>query len=119
MAGLPNVLFNADFLRSDADHIIIVEGEKKSIVLAQTGLPNVGIMGKSGFQAAWVPKFARFRVVYVMLDPDAEQQAAEIARLFSGRGRVVSLPDKPDDIIVKHEATRDDLEWYLRRARPL
>jgi hypothetical protein len=117
VAGLPAMLFNADYLSADHDAITIVEGEKKSIVAAQTGFPNVGLMGKSGFKPEWVGKFARFKTVYVALDPDALDRAAEIAGLFKARGRVVYLYDKLDDMIVKHGATREDVEWCLQQGR--
>jgi hypothetical protein len=118
MAGLPNVLFNADYLRGGSDDILIVEGEKKSIVTAQVGFPNVGIMGKSGFNRAWIPRFDRFERVYVALDPDATSQAVEVARLFGDRGRVVSLPGKIDDLIVRHDATVADIYHFMQVARP-
>lgn len=119
LAGLPAMLFNADNLARDGDSITIVEGEKKSIVVAQSGFPNVGLMGKSGFQSEWARKFAKFKTVYVALDPDAEAQATEIAAQFKGRGRVALLPGKIDDLIVKHGATAEDIEWFLRMARPV
>jgi len=117
LAGLPAMLFNADNLQGDPEHILIVEGEKKSIIAAQTGFPNVGLMGKSGFKAEWAGKFARFQTVFVALDPDAEAQAVEIARLFKGRGRLVLLPGKLDDLLTQYGATAEDIEWFLRRAR--
>jgi DNA primase len=118
MPGLPTVLFNADHLReAPPDRILITEGEKKSIIADQLGFPNVGLMGKSGFDERWVEKFQRFRVVCVLLDPDATEDAIAIARLFEKRGRVVSLYDKLDDLVVRWKATATDLEWYIRRAR--
>lgn len=118
MAGLPNVLFNADFLSDTSQRrMLVTEGEKKSIILAQAGFQNVGIMGKSGFQREWAQKFTHYETVYVALDPDATEQAAEIAALFKGRGRVVSLPAKADDMIVKHHATPEDIEAFLRQGR--
>lgn len=119
MAGLPNVLFNADNLYIDSESIVVVEGEKKALHMSQIGFPNVGIMGKNGFNPKWASKFARFKTVYVALDPDAEKQAVEIATLFQGRGRVVTLPGKVDDLITQHGATRDDILWYLRNGRPV
>jgi len=113
MAGLPSVLFNADFLYQDSCRILITEGEKKSIIAAQTGFENVGLMGKSGFNPAWAVRFERFPRVFVALDPDATEQAAEIAELFGDRGRVVILPDKLDDMIVRYGATKDDIESFL------
>jgi len=118
LAGLPNVLFNADFLRGeDRSRILIVEGEKKSIIAAQTGFANVGIMGKAGFQNEWAAKFAGFERVVVALDPDATNEAARIASLFQGRGRVAILPAKLDDLIVKYGARQGDIEAFVRYAR--
>lgn len=117
MAGLPHVLFNGDYLRSAEGRIVITEGEKKSIIGAQAGIPNVGIMGKSGFAKEWASKFDKFNSIIVMLDPDALNQAAQIAALFGGRGKVASLPAKLDDLIVKYGATPADVEAFMRYAR--
>ena len=119
IAGLPAMLFNADNLASDGDSLLVVEGEKKSIIVSQTGFPNVGMMGKSGFKPEWVGKFHRFSTVYVALDPDAEAQAVQIAALFQGRGRIVSLPDKIDDLITRYGATHNDIEWFIKRGVPV
>ena len=70
-------------------------------------------MGKTGFDPAWRVRFEKFPLVYVALDPDAMDQAAEIAGLFDGRGRVVILPEKMDDMIVKYGAERRDIENLL------
>ena len=117
MAGLPSVLFNADYLYQDSHRILITEGEKKSIVTAQAGFENVGLMGKTGFNPAWAARFERFPLVYVALDPDATEQAAEIAALFGDRGRVVILPDKLDDMIVRYGATKDDVEAFIAQGK--
>lgn len=118
-AGLPNVLFNADDIyRDDTDEMIVCEGEKKSIILAQEGFANVGIMGKAGFNKAWTARFERFKRVYVALDPDAVDVAERTAELFGARGRVVDLPVKVDDMLVRYNASADDIKWYLSLARP-
>ena len=119
IAGLPSVLFNADYLYGDSETMLIVEGEKKSIITAQTGYPNVGIMGKTGFNNKWVKKFDRFKLVNVALDPDAEKQAIDLAAKFGGRGRIIQLPEKIDDMITKYGATRDDIEWFIRQGYPV
>jgi len=120
MAGLPAMLFNADYLKkTDTNWILITEGEKKSIVAAQYGFPNVGLMGKSGFKKEWVKKFDRFRTIYVVMDPDATDKAVEIGGLFGRRGRVVELPAKLDDMFAKYGATKDDVEWFIRVAKPV
>lgn len=117
LSGLPNVLFNADDLRAASDTILVVEGEKKSIIAAQTGFVNVGVMGKSGFDKAWVSKFAPFQRVNVCYDPDALDKAAEVARLFDRRGRVVALPDKLDDLITLYGATAQDIQAAIDLGR--
>ena len=119
LAGLPAMLFNADYLKCENESIIVVEGEKKSIITAQAGFPNVGMMGKSGFKPEWVSKFRLFKTIYVALDPDAEQQAVDIARLFKERGRVVKLPNKIDDLITQYGATPTDIEWFIKMGRPV
>jgi len=117
MKGLPNVLFNADYLYQDnLDHILITEGEKKSIIAARYGFPNVGIMGKAGFDRTWAVKFKKFERVSVALDPDATDKAADIAKLFRGCGRVVRLPAKLDDMIVKYGATKEDIRWFIEQG---
>ena len=120
MKGLPNVLFNADDLRSGENSIMIVEGEKKSLSATQQGWTNVGIMGKQGFKPEWASKFKQFKRVVVALDPDAEDRAIEIAGLFKGRGYVAELPEKLDDMLNPYgdiQAKPTDIRWLLNRAR--
>lgn len=119
LAGLPSVLFNADYLRGGTPDILIVEGEKKSIVAAQEGLANVGVMGKSGFAPEWARLFAGFQRVIVCYDPDGIDKATEVARLFERRGRVVELPVKLDDLITQYRATAEDLRWFIEFGRPV
>lgn len=116
LAGLPPTLFNADFITSSKQEILIVEGEKKSLIAAQTGFANVGLMGKSGFAAQWA-RYFRQRRIYVALDPDALEQAVDIAAQFEGRGYVVALPGKLDDLIVKYGARRADIQYFMDAAR--
>jgi hypothetical protein len=116
MAGLGNTLFNADNLYMGFSTITIVEGEKKSIVLDQNGVQTVGIMGKSAFPPAWAKRFTGFERVNVCLDPDAEDRAIKLARLFNGRGRMVILPVKPDDFFVMG-GTMAEFAAFMRWAR--
>ena len=129
VSGLPRVLFNADYLRTEQDTLVVTEGEKKSICAAQLGFPNVGIMGKNGFDEAWVSRFDRFKAVYVALDPDALvppknskdpkaiAPAEKVAGLFGGRGYIVSLPDKLDDMVVEYGATTKDIQAFIDCAK--
>lgn len=116
MAGLGTTLFNADNVYADAPEITITEGEKKSIVLDQHGILNVGTMGKSGFQPPWAARFKQFNRVYVAYDPDANGKAAETAKLFGDRGRVVELPCKADDFFALYHGTPGDFRRALELA---
>jgi hypothetical protein len=117
MAGLGVQLFNADYVHQDLPSLLIVEGEKKSIVVAQEGFANVGIIGQQGFKEKWAPYFKQFGTVHVALDPDASGASKRLAALFDGRGRVVDLPVKADDFFVVYGGTRDDFENYVKLGK--
>lgn len=119
LAGLGAQLFNAKFTAQPNGQIIVTEGEKKSIILEQQGFANVGIMGQRSFKTEWLRWLHPFDTVYVALDPDAIASAWRLARMFDGRGRVVTLPCKIDDMIVKYGANKDDVAWFLSMARPV
>lgn len=117
MPDLGLQLFNADQLEKARKRIIIVEGEKKSIIAAQAGFPNVGITGNRSFKREWLEWFDHINEVIVALDPDAMESAYRLGAMFDGRARVAQLPAKIDDMIVKYEAGADDIEYHLRWAR--
>jgi hypothetical protein len=121
MAGLPAMIFNADdLLRYDEGRILILEGEKKSMVVSQeTGLPNIATMGKQSFKAGWAGKLAKFQQVYVCYDPDAKEQAYQTARLFNGRGHVMHLHVKADDFFTRWGGNADGFNDYIKTARPV
>lgn len=117
-AGLGNTLFGADTVyKEDASSILISEGEKKSIILAQYGFENVGVMGKAGFQKSWASRFFRFDEVLIALDPDATDRAYEMAAWFDGKARVVDLPVKSDDFFTEYHGTAAQFNEFLRMAR--
>ena len=118
MAGLPAMIFNADDLHSDSDRILILEGEKKSLIVRQeTGLPNIATMGKQSFKPSWASKLERFGLVYVCYDPDAREQAIQTAKLFKRHGRIMELPFKADEFFYLHDGTADDFRYYMQQAR--
>lgn len=117
MKGLGNTLFYADALfKPDTSMIILWEGEKKAMVNAQHGFDGPAVMGMQGFQEEWARWFWRFDVVYVCYDPDALEKAAEVAGLMKGKGRVVELPMKADDIWGVGMTEREMCD-FLRKAR--
>jgi len=104
VAGLPSAIFNADILR-DEEWVVLVEGEFKAMVLHQSGLPVIAIPGASIFKEKWVQHFAKVERVFVAMDPGAEVAAWRIGQILSKAGvvvRVASLPEKPDDMIVRY-----------------
>lgn len=121
MAGLPSMIFSADDLRRTAERqILILEGEKKCMVVAQaTSMPNIGIMGKQAFKPGWASKLDGWPQVLVCYDPDATEQAVATARLFGKRGRVVTLPVKADDFFTVFQGTASQFNDYIRTARPV
>lgn len=120
LAGLPSMLFNYDELkREDSRRVMILEGEKKAMVVTQeTGIPSVATMGMQNFKPEWVAKFDdRWHEVLVCYDPDAVGRAADVAKLFGKRGKVVTLPAKADDFFVRHHGTANDFNYFLKTAR--
>jgi hypothetical protein len=121
MTGLPTALFNADtFL--DGGWVILVEGEFKAMVLWQYGLPAVGIPGAKNFGLVkrCIKLFSRAEMVYVALDPDAEQAAIKIGKILVDGGidaRLVILPTKPDDFFVLYGGTAGQFSAYLENGR--
>ena len=118
-AGLPATLFNADNVSKPAPSILILEGEKKSIIADQSGFLSVGTMGAASFNPAWARRFQHFQTVYVAYDPDAIEKAADTARLFGTRGRVVAFPEKFDDFVTIYGATAEDVRHFVSLARKI
>jgi len=119
LAGLGNTLFGSDAVYdAPPERIMILEGEKKSLVVGQFGIANVATMGMQGFRPEWASRFTRFADIPVCFDPDAIDQARKVARLFGGRGRVVTLPVKADDFFVKGGSV-DLFEQYIAYAEPV
>lgn len=120
MAGLPVAMFNADALRSGDWQVVVVEGEVKTMVLTQYGFTTVGIPGCTIFKDKWVKLFPASAVIYIALDPGAEEQAAKIGTRLAKAGlnvKVCQFPVKPDDAIVKYGATPVDVCQFLELGR--
>lgn len=119
IAGLPAMLFNVDDTSWKADAGLIVEGEKKAIVVRQElkDWPVVGIMGAESFKPEWVVKFNNWSRVYICLDPDAKRQARKMTELFKDRGHIVTLPVKADDFFTLYGGSANDFLDYIRWAK--
>jgi len=119
MRDLGNHLFNVDLLDQADRRVIVCEGEKKSVVLSQYDYHNVGICGKRAFKREWLQWFDHVEDIVIALDPDATESAYKLAAMFEGkRARVAAFPYKADDMIVQG-ATRQDMEAFVKWARPV
>lgn len=116
-AGLGLSLFNALVLKQGLSRVIVTEGEKKVLVAQQSGFDAVGICGQHNFKREWMAWFDSIPQVFVALDPNATESAERLAQMFGERARVVDLPAKLDDMIVKYGAGQRDVEGFLRVAR--
>lgn len=119
-AGIPSALYLADPDRMPQGECILVEGEIKTIVVA-TQLDTqrfciVGIPGKRPRQDL-LDQLKDCGRIHVVLDPDATQQAFEIARQLGNRARVVQMTVKPDDMFTMYGAEPQDFYAALRYGR--
>ena len=104
---------------------VLVEGEKKAIVVEQTiddmNYRVVGLQSKTPAQEL-ISQLKGFDVIYLALDPDASikdksgESAVERMTRMIGRERVriIDFPCKPDDGIIQHGL---DPMKYVRMAR--
>jgi DNA primase len=119
--GLPAAIFNADvLLDDDSDRIVLVEGEFKAIALWQLGIPTCAIPGAYMHSLIKPQLFKNKKKVYVALDPGAEIQSQKICQLLAPitDARLVTLPFKPDDMLIKYGYTLGQFCNYLELGRP-
>lgn len=96
------------------DDVLLVEGEKKTMMLCQFGIDRVlPIISATGGVTSWVrpdgtiaqwgsiwlPILDEFERVIVLFDPKSELIAEQTARLFGRRGHVVGIWQKVDDYL--------------------
>jgi len=122
MAGLGTTLYNAPVLEEPQERVLILEGEKKSIVFDQHGFPAVGLMGKSfKWRRSWFEWFKGQGEIVIALDPDALDNAWRLGELLAREGfrqvRIARFPVKPDDAVVRYGAQLKDIEDILRNAK--
>ena len=107
MRHLASTLFNADVL-SRGGSTLVVEGEKKAIILSRAHPTVVSIPGaNSGFTLlAHVQQLEAGTDIRFLigLDPNAEEQGAELAGKVRQSGFPATLlffPEKPDDFLLQ------------------
>jgi hypothetical protein len=118
-AGLPSAYFlsRPDYANIEGE-VIIVEGSKKAIVVCNyidDKRQVIGVPSKNSWAGA-EKECAMCDVVYIMLDPDAEDWALRLAKAIGKRARVVTPPDKPDDMIL-NGIGKDAFNRLLRYAK--
>lgn len=123
--GSAGRLYNADAVTTPLDaELIVVEGALKALTLWSAGMFSVcALPNKAGWGtgmrahgAAWLAPFRRFERVYIALDPDAAQEAREAAAGLPN-ARAVTLPYKPDDLLLALGGDVDAFAVYLRQGR--
>lgn len=118
-AGTHAAYYNTEPEDPIGEQVIICEGATKGIVTrvyaVEKGVTVLAVPSK----AAWggvVEAVAEAQRVYVLLDPDGQQEAYKLARAIGDRAKVVKLFGKVDDLIVHHDLSRRDLAAHLRQA---
>jgi len=120
-------LYNADAVMTPQDaELIVVEGALKAVALWSAGIFSVcALPTKSGWQtgmrsggSAWLDPFRAFDRVWIALDPDATAEAREAAAGLPN-ARVVTLPDKPDDVLLTLRGDAGALWALVRQGRPV
>lgn len=118
--GLGAQLFGADILK-DAGLVspVLVEGEKKVIVLRQYELPAIGTYGNHAFSDEWFGLFGYAAMVTIAFDPGAERSAWMLGKRFVAHdvpARVARFNVKPDDFFTDHGLTRKEFDQFLAYA---
>jgi DNA primase len=108
LSGLGASFFCADFWPR-MDWVVIVEGEKKAIVLWENGIPAIGIQGCWTFKEEWKSYFVkRYKKIFLCLDPDKDGQrgAERLSKLLRAPSIEINL--KPDDALAQKVMTTGD-----------
>jgi hypothetical protein len=118
--GTSAIAYNLDSINKER-RILIVEGEKKTIICSRVWGSVIGIPGARTFAKTWPEIQARLRPVQAVIlgfDPDAVSlmnQAADLVMKSSGIGVYLSYwPLKPDDFFLKYG--KDLTEGIIRGA---
>lgn len=118
--GLPSAAFLSDpDVAAFTDQVIVVEGAKKAMILFIYGSQKIMTVGLPGARS-WAGMVERLQPcgrVYVVLDPDAEKPAADLCRAIGKTARLVTVPEKPDDLILRMGEIGVSWERVLKQGR--
>jgi len=102
--------------------VIICEGAIKAMVTfiygAQAKMQVLAVPSKADF-AGIESLVEKSKAVFIMLDPDARDRAQELGENIGRRSRIVELPGKVDDLILRYGLRQHELRMALRYARPI
>jgi len=120
-AGLSPAPFYSDpDLYDMPDEVHIVEGSKKAMVCrVYMGHPLFMVGVPSCNSWAGIVEKVEGRRIWIMLDPGAEAWALRMAQAIGKNARIITLPDKPDDLVLKgmlHYGRLNDLKKTARCA---
>jgi len=98
----------------------IVEGSKKAMVcdIYLSGSERLFFVGVPSCNSwAGITDRLKDRRVYIMLDPGAEKWSSSMARKIGANARIISLPEKPDDLAITGALYYGRLEYLKKTAR--
>jgi hypothetical protein len=115
-------LADPDLANEKAECLVVCEGEKKAMVAYQCidkgCIQVVGIGGKKAEQRGLLAVYAAAaHRVYVILDPDATDEAEQMCRELGDKARLVDLPGKVDDLILQYHLTSHALWSIVKQSR--
>lgn len=99
------------------DEVVICEGAKKGIVtrVSLTDLCVLAVPSK-GSWGGIVEAAKQCGRVYVILDPDAKQNAVKLARSIGHKARIVRMPIKIDDAVIDCGLTAETFKNILKQS---
>lgn len=120
MAGLGSQLFNSRFVLTEKE-LVLVEGEKKSIVVSDLATPAIATSG-TAFNMAWLRHFIEVQRLNIAFDPDATEKAWRLGVAIKKKAphidvRVCTLPAKPDNLLTFLGGDRSDFMPFIDLAR--
>jgi hypothetical protein len=103
-----------------APNVIICEGAKKAIVVRtcthdMKSTTVLGVPSKSDMGGVW-QACAGAKDVWIVLDPDATNRAEELASKIGKAARIVELPIKVDEALLRGGLLQDDFANLLRQG---
>jgi hypothetical protein len=115
LIGMGGMFYLADY--PNLDFVVVVEGEKKAIVLWLNGIPTVGIQGNWGFKDKWIPFFKeRWKTIFVAFDPDNAGNATSGMVARDLNAIQLRLEGKPDDLFVQGKMTTEKMISILSQS---